>query len=307
MIGAGFIGRQVVAAALDAGFATTVVTRHTASAARLAARGADVHAGDAADVALMAAMVPRAAHIVLCATGRLPVESVADPARDAADTLGPVLAVLEAMRSHPNGRLTHLSSGGTVYGRPRRLPVDEDHPCHPIVPYGISRLAAEHYVGWYVNRHGVNARILRIANVYGPDQPADRGQGVIAQLLASARRGDAVTLHGASRVARDFVHVRDVARAIVELPPPPAGGEVLNVGTGVATTLDTVQALVEEVTGIRLSVIHRESRDFDVDAIALDCTRLAARIAWRPMGLREGLVETVAAAAVDSVVAAEVR
>ena len=307
VIGAGFIGRQVATAALAAGLPTTVVTRRAADAASLAARGATVHAGDAADVALMATMVPRAAHVVLCAAGRLPVESVADPARDAFDTLAPVLAVLEAMRSHPGVRLTHLSSGGTVYGRVRRLPVSEDHPCHPIDPYGISRLAAEHYIGWYVSRHGVNARVLRLANVYGPDQPSDRGQGVIAQMLACARRGDTISLHGAARVARDFVHVGDVARAIIDLPPAPPGGEVLNVGTGVATTLEVALALVEEVTGTELRVLHRESREFDVDAIALDCTRLAALIDWHPKGLREGLVDTVAAATADSVGAAEAR
>jgi UDP-glucose 4-epimerase len=290
VIGAGFIGSRVAATALQRGFPVVVLTRGTPLEPELAKSGARIVTGEAGDSELVTRIVPSGAHVVYCAGGSLPSGSVDDPAGDAVDTLRPFITVLEAMRSVRNGRVTYLSSGGTVYGRPLSEPIDEDHPCHPVVPYGVSRLAAEGYLGAYADTYGITSRVLRLGNVYGATQPSGRGQGVVAALLAAAREGREVPIYGDGTVARDYVHVDDVADVVLRLPSPPAGGAVLNVGTGVARTITEVIDIVQKVTGVTLRLDKRPDRPFDVQRIALAISRLADIVPYSPIPLEVGIL-----------------
>jgi UDP-glucose 4-epimerase len=290
VIGAGFIGSRVAATALQRGFPVVVLTRGTPLQPELATSQARIVTGDAGDSALVARIVPSGAHVVYCAGGSLPAGSVDDPAGDAVDTLRPFIKVLEAMRTVRDGRVTYLSSGGTVYGRPLSEPIDEDHPCHPVVPYGVSRLAAEGYLGAYAATYGITSRVLRLGNVYGATQPSGRGQGVVAALLAAAREGGEVPIYGDGTVARDYVHVDDVADVVLRLPSPPAGGAVLNVGTGVARSIAEVIDIVQSVTGVTLRLDRRPDRPFDVQRIALAIGRLADVVPYSPIPLEAGIV-----------------
>lgn len=292
VIGAGFIGSRVAAVALERRMPVLAITRTTPREPELAAKGARIITGDAADPDLAAGMLSDMAHVVYCAGGRLPADSVDDPAGDAAGTLLPLINVLEALRSQPGSRLTYLSSGGTVYGRALTEPIDEDHPCRPLVPYGVSRLAAEGYVSVFATTHGISTRILRLGNVYGATQPAGRGQGVVAALLAGAREGLGIPIYGDGAVARDYVHVDDVADVILRLPPFSGDDLVLNVGTGTARTTREVIDIVQRVTGVALRIDRHPHRPFDVPRIALSIRRLTALIPFAPAPLEEGILRT---------------
>ncbi len=290
VIGAGFIGSRVAATALQRGFPVVVLTRGAPLEPALAKSQARIVTGDAADSELVARIVPSGAHVVYCAGGSLPAGSVDDPAGDAVATLRPFIKLLEAMRAVRDGRVTYLSSGGTVYGRPLSEPIDEDHPCHPVVPYGVSRLAAEGYLGAYAATYGITSRVLRLGNVYGATQPSGRGQGVVAALLAAAREGREVPIYGDGTVARDYVHVDDVADVVLRLPSPQAATAMLNVGTGVARTIGEVIDIVQNVTGVTLRLDKRPDRPFDVQRIALAIGRLADVISYSPIPLEVGVV-----------------
>ena len=300
VIGGGFLGSRIAQRAVALGRRTVVLTRRPAMAQALIAGGCRVVAGDAADPDAVQALLRRSAHVVYCAGGRLPTDSIDDPAGDALDTLGPLLCVLDAMRRRPGSRLTLLSSGGTVYGRPSSIPVDEDHPCHPLVPYGVSRLAAEGYVSIYASLHGVPARVLRLANVYGAGQPVGRRHGIVTALLAGAQAGTPVEVWGDGHVARDYVHVDDVADVVHRLLAPAASPEILNVGTGVARTVLDVAAAVEEGTGLTVRLVMRPGRAYDVDRVALSIRRLTSLIPFTPLTLEEGLRVTWAARVLEA-------
>ena len=290
VIGAGFIGSRVAATALDRRLPLLVLSRGHPLEPGLATGGVRIVTGDAADPGVVAPILSGGAHVVYCAGGRLPAGSVDDPAGDAVETLRPLINVLETMRKVAGGRLTYLSSGGTVYGPPLSEPIDEDHPCRPVVPYGVSRLAAEGYVHAYAATYGIRSRVLRLGNVYGATQPPGRGQGIVAALLAAAREDRAVPIYGDGRVARDYVHVDDVADVILRLPPPEDGGAVLNVGTGVARTIREVIDIVQDVTGVTLRLDKHPDRPFDVQRIALAIRRVTDLIAYTPMSLEEGIL-----------------
>jgi UDP-glucose 4-epimerase len=300
VIGGGFLGSRIAERAVGLGRRTVVFTRRGASAPVLIAAGCRVVVGDAADADAVQGLLRRPAHVVFCAGGRLPTNSIDDPAGDAVGTVAPLLCVLEAMRAHPGSRLTLLSSGGTVYGRPSTIPVEEDHPCHPLVPYGVSRLAAEGYTSVYASLHRVPARILRLGNVYGPGQPGGRRQGLVAALFSAAQTGEPVEIWGDGRIARDYVHVADVADVVHRLSSPLAAPEILNVGTGVAHTVLAVAAAVERVTGAALQLEMYPGRPYDVEHIALSTRRLASLIAYTPLTLEKGLRATWAARLLDT-------
>ncbi|MEX0645754.1 MAG: NAD-dependent epimerase/dehydratase family protein, partial [Parvularculaceae bacterium] len=95
----------------------------------------------------------------------------------------PTLNLLEACRFFGVKRLIYVSSGGTVYGVPKITPTPESHPQEPITAYGVGKLAIERYLSLYGYLYGLDYRVLRAANPYGPYQTAAKGQGVIAAFM----------------------------------------------------------------------------------------------------------------------------
>jgi UDP-glucose 4-epimerase len=170
--------------------------------------------------------------------------------------------------------------------------VSESSLCHPITSYGVVKLAAEKYIGMYATLYGVPARIVRVSNAYGPLQPSGRSQGIIGAFLAAARDGSSVKVFGDGTIVRDYIHVDDVARAMVELAQRSDGPSVVNVGSGVGHSILEVLAIVGQVTGIRMTVDHLPDRGFDVRQIVLDTSVLSNLISWAPVRLPEGIQQT---------------
>lgn len=291
--GTGLLGREVAGAFLRSGSSVTVVARRRPDdQSHPDLVGAEMVQGDVADMDLVAPLVDWADHVVHAVGATLPAESNADPAGDITSTLPPLLSLLELLRSRAGTGLTYLSSGGTVYGNPQKIPVAESAACDPITSYGITKLAAEKYINMYATLHEVPARILRIGNAYGPWQPGGRSQGLVGALLDVARTGRPVRVFGDGLQVRDYVHVGDVAGAAVALAGLRGGPRVVNVGCGIGhTVLDVVDAF-NRVAGVRLAVEHLPSRKFDVRSVVLDVRRLSELIRWEPVPLEEGIDRT---------------
>lgn len=292
LIGAGFIGCHVAEGLSAAGIPTRLLSRSGLPLDLGGLSGVEVFAGDAGDPSLIADALVGVEHVFYCAGGLLPAQSNRRPILDISLTLPPLVALLETLRAHPGTGVTFLSSGGTVYGRPVRLPVDEEHPTDPITSYGILKLAGEKYLQMYAALYGVPIRILRCSNVYGERQPPDRGQGVVAAFLQRALNDEPVVVFGDGSIVRDYLYVGDLVRVMLELMPLPDGPSVVNVGSGRPASLNDLLGLIEDVTGTRVRVDRRPSRDFDVPAIVLDVNRLRRMVAFEPVPLRLGVERT---------------
>jgi UDP-glucose 4-epimerase len=288
VLGAGFLGCHVAAALASAGRPTRLLARSSLSGAP-PVPGVEVVAGDIERPADLDRALEGAGEVVYAAGGFLPAESQADPARDVGLTLGPLLATLEALRARPDAHLTLLSSGGTVYGRPRYLPVDEDHPTEPISSYGVLKLASEHYVRVYGALYGLRYRILRCSNVYGEHAASDRAQGAVGAFLHRLARGEPIALYGDGSVVRDYLYVGDLAAAVIQLLDNLDAPAVLNVGSGEGVSLTELLEVVGEATGEPTTVERLPARDLDVEAIVLDVSRLRAAIDFAPRSLDEGV------------------
>lgn len=293
VLGLGFIGSHLARRLRQAGYEVVVASRSAPSPAFLAeVEPSRVFVGDAVDAVGVDALMAGVQAVVYCCRGLLPAESVAQPLVDRHLTLFPLEAVLRRLRRYPGMRFIYLSSGGTVYGCPSYVPVDEGHVLSPIVPYGANRVAAERLIASEVARHGLAATVLRPSNVYGPDQPAGRGQGVIAAFLDAARRNVACVVYGDGSIVRDYVHVDDLGDVVVTLVESRDVPSPLNVGSGQPVSLLRLADTIRNVTGRPLRLAHEPERSYDVKAIVLDVSRLRAVMRFAPIMIEEGIRRT---------------
>jgi UDP-glucose 4-epimerase len=293
LVGCGFIGSNVVEALVTEGDLPVILTRSRPSEAIVAAVGeANLRLGDATDRALFEEAIEGASRVIFSAGGLLPAASEQDPERDRRLTLEPVAATLEVLARHPGISLTYLSSGGTVYGEPPRIPVHEDDPTAPISTYGRLHLECERMIERAGQETGLVARVLRCSTVYGEHQRPDRGQGAVVTFLHRIERGEPIDLFGGGSTIRDYVYVGDVARAVVKASMIEAGPSVINIGSGEGTSLIDLLRLVEEEVGRPARVIEHPERGFDIHQIVLDTTRLGELIEFEPTPLQVGIART---------------
>lgn len=250
--------------------------------------------GDASNWLVLERVLTGIDEVVYCVGGLQPAGAELDPDRDAALMLGPLRGLVAALSDRPEIVLTYLSSGGAVYGNPKRLPVTEDEPPNPIGAYAAVRLAGERIVIRAHEAHGTPVRVLRCANVYGERQPVDRGQGAVGVFLDRISRGLPVELFGDGSVVRDYVHVGDIVEVIAHLLGLEPRSILMNVGSGQGTSLNELIALIEAATGQRAITVMRPARGFDVERVILDVTQMRRLLSVEPLGLRQGIARLVA-------------
>ena len=293
VIGCGFIGTNIVEELVATRRPPAVLTRSRppVDVAGEVPAG-DLHIGDATDPITLNAALQDVGHVIFSAGGLLPAASEENPDLDARLTLEPVKAVLAALAERPGVALTYLSSGGTVYGEPATVPVDEDAPTAAFGAYGRLHLAAEAAVMDHAQAHATPVRILRCATVYGPHQSPDRGQGVIVTFLHRIKAGLPVEIFGDGGTVRDYVYAGDVARVISGLLDRRDGPPILNLGSGEGTSLSEVFALAEAAVGEPANVIRHPQRGFEVRRIVLGIDRLRSLIEFQPIPLEQGVALT---------------
>lgn len=289
VLGSGFLGTHVVRRLLDNGHRVRLLSRsrpHGRSQHLTA--GAEVVVGDAGVTTTVAEAVVGMDHVIFALGSLVPPEAEQEPHLDLSLTLQPLLEVLGVLAHGPRLPVSYLSSGGTVYGTAASFPIPETAATVPLCAYGITRLTAERFVLRYGAMNGADVRIARIGNAYGTGQTTARGQGMVGTALERCRSGEPLVLYGDGRVWRDFVHAEDIGLAVAALVV--AGGPaVVNIGSGVATSMSEVVALSQEVSGRPLAIIAKEPRGFDLPRVQLDIALLQSLVDYRPRSLRVGM------------------
>lgn len=225
----------------------------------------------------------------------LPASANNNPFGDLAANVGGTMALLEALRRRGEGRIVFPSSGGTVYGKLHQVPVSEEHPVAPITAYGASKATAEIYLGLYRKLHGVDCRIARISNPYGAGQNVARGQGAVTTFLQCVLNQQPIVIWGDGQVVRDYLHISDVAGALITLALRPKLDDVytFNIGSGKGTSLNDIVTAIEACLKRKLEVVREPARTFDVPVSVLDISRAREVLGWSPrLSLPEGLLRT---------------
>ena len=215
--------------------------------------------------------------------GTTPESSNRNPASDLADNTLATLRLLEICRTCGTQQIVFVSSGGTVYGVPSRVPIREDAATDPICAYGVSKLAIEKYLRVYHHLHGLSYVVLRLANPFGPWQHPARGQGLVATLLQRALRGEPLEIWGDGKVVRDFLYAEDAVAALLAAAPYRGAHRVFNVGSGIGRSVHAVAADIGRLIGkSRVTMVHKAARAADVPVNVLDIGLIRAELGWWP-------------------------
>jgi UDP-glucose 4-epimerase len=237
--GLGFIGSNLSLVLARRGAAVTVVD------ARHPRHGANPHNLDGADGAIPIAVVaddlaaPGAraaaadAEIVFNLAGQVShVDSMSDPLFDLDVNTRSHVALLEGLRRDNPGAVVVFTSTRQLFGKPRYLPVDEDHPVAPVDVNGISKYATEQFHLLYGECYGIRSTVVRLTNVYGPRQRLrDDFQGFLPIFVRRALLGEPIHVFGDGAQRRDCLFVDDAVECLLRAATTPeATGEVFNVG-----------------------------------------------------------------------------
>ena len=187
--------------------------------------------------------------VVHLAWSTVPVSANNDPALDQRANLASGLQLLEACGRVGIGRFVFISSGGTVYGAGNGVPHREGDPLDPIGAYGNGKACMEHYVRLRSAHHGYASTILRPANLYGSPASAKKDQGVVEHWMDLIHLQRPIEVWNGFNVVRDFVHIDDMVHAILATLGPNEQPAVLNVGTGVGTSLAQLREMLFAIAG----------------------------------------------------------
>lgn len=289
--GAGFIGSAVVRLVLAAGWSVTVLDNFSTGywenlpidSPALTVITGDVRDRVAVDAALSGVDVVfhLAAHV-----GN--VRSLENPYEDSQVNVIGTLEVLEGMRRAEVRRLVYASSAA-IFGEPHRLPIDEEHPTAPDSPYGVSKLAGEKHCLCYGRIYGWQVACLRYFNVYGMNQRYDAYGNVIPIFATRLMSQQPLIIYGDGEQTRDFVNVEDVARANWLALEKGVSG-VFNIGSGAATMINTLAALMQEVAQQAVPVQHVAPRPGEVRHSFADLSAARKHLSFEAVvSLRSGL------------------
>jgi len=201
------------------------------------------------------------------------------------------LNLLEASLKADVKRFVYASSCA-VYGAASELPVNERAPPNPLSPYAGSKLAAEEHCKAFYKNHGIETVCLRYFNVYGPRQAAGEYAGVMVKFLERIRGGQPPIIFGDGEQTRDFIYVSDVVEAtLLALHHPKAAGEVFNVGTGEAVTINQLCTLfLKALDRLDLKPVHEDAKPGDIRQSRADITKARQVLGFRPkVSLEDGI------------------
>ncbi|WP_410607344.1 NAD-dependent epimerase/dehydratase family protein [Amycolatopsis sp. lyj-109] len=190
-----------------------------------------------------------------------------------------------------------FASTASVYGDPKRLPMHEDDELKPLTPYCISKRAGEDLLGFYERQKGLSWNALRFFNVYGPGQKIEAYYtSVINHFIQRLRNGRPPIIDGRGDQSMDFVHVTDLAHAVVAALESEKANVPINIGTGIDTSIAALAKILIEAVGVDVEPLFNE-RDVLVSRRAADISRARDVLGWEPRitvedGMRDLVKET---------------
>ena len=297
--GAGFIGSHVVDVLLSAGHRVRVFERPGCDLENLATvlDRIELHYGDFTKIVEETGALAKALEgidlVIHLVSTVLPASSNLNPLYDIETNLKSTVKLLEEAVKKGVKKVVFASSGGQVYGPSAVLPIHEESPTNPLSSYGIVKLATEKYLNLFHHLHGLDYTVLRIANPYGERQKISGAQGAVAVFLGKIKSGEAIEIWGDGSVARDYLYIADLTKAILLACQKSCSDKLFNIGSGSPCNLNQLIDLLQSVSGRKVEVLYKESRACDSSVNYLDCKRALKVLGWQPQySFREGLHRT---------------
>ncbi len=294
--GAGFIGSHLADAFLLNGHEVTVVDNLSSGRREQVPAGAQFFPYDIKSPETYDLICRWQPQVLVHHAAQMSVRlSVADPEMDARENILGSLNLFQAAARAGVKKVIFASTGGAMYGDQAPVPAQEEDRAQPECPYGIAKMAVEHYLHFYQRECGIIPIRLRYANVYGPRQNGLGEAGVVAIFIEKFLAAEQPVINGDGLQTRDLVYVGDVVVAnLLALDYPREG--TFNIGTGRETDILTIYLKLQEIVGSSLGPNHGPAKPGEQRRSALDATRAGELLSWQPRtSLNAGLAQTVAA------------
>lgn len=280
--GAGFIGSNLVHSLVAQGHRPRVLTRPSRSNANLRHVFDDIELihGDFMDDAGLRIALQGVRTVYHLITTTFPSMVIESSNYDLLSNLLPTIRLLELAREAGVRRIVYASSGGTIYGEPQRVPIDESHPLAPKSAYGQSKLTIENYLSFYGRTTPLEVSILRVSNPYGPGQNVYGNQGLVAVAMGCALDERPLRVIGRGDAVRDFIYIDDVVDAMLRATS--AAPQIMNVSSAAGRSVNEVIAAIESASGRTLKRLEVPERAGDVKISVLDNSRARQALDWSP-------------------------
>jgi UDP-glucose 4-epimerase len=291
--GTGFIGSHITDLLAQLGYQVIVVDNLSQSNLSHLNRKARFYKLDITDSSLYAVLAREKPDVIIHQAAQVNVhQSVKDPISDVRTNILGTLNLLNGAVKLGIKKMIYASTCA-VYGEPQTDPIDETHPVNPSSGYGLSKWTGECYIRLYHQMHGLSYTILRYANVYGPRQGVYGEGGVVSIFNKQLENGSSAVIYGDGTQTRDFVYVKDVARANVQALAK-GDQDTFNIGTGQAVSILELYQLMEELIQVKRPPKHADARPGDIRHSRLDNQKAKLILDWSPSyTLKEGLKETL--------------
>jgi UDP-glucose 4-epimerase len=294
--GAGFIGSHVVDVLIEAGHQVSIVDNlweHGGGRMENVNPQAKFYKIDIRDLALASVFEEQHPDAVCHLAAQHSVKiSTDDPMHDAQVNVLGLINLLQCCTRFGTRKVVFSSSGAT-YGTVEEMPITEETPQHPESPYAITKLASEHYLRYWKEAHGLDFSSLRYGNVYGPRQDPTGEAGVIAIFARAILLGEPVRIDWSGEQQKDYVYVRDVARANL-LALLRGSGEAYCIATGQGTSVNALYRGLADIIGHEVEIIQAPKRPGDIYLSYFDCDKAERQLNWKAKtSLEAGLRLTV--------------
>lgn len=290
--GNGFIGTSLVDYLVEKGLKVRVFDRYPS---RFKEPSPDVEymIGDFANHGEVQQAVGGVDWVFHLAYTTLPQSSNEDPVYDVRSNVIDTIQLITECCEQSVSKFVFVSSGGTVYGEPREVPIKESHPTEPICSYGITKLTIEKYCNLFGKMRGLDYTVARIANPYGERQNPKAKQGAVGVFLGNISRGEPITIYGDGSVVRDFIYIGDCSSALYACAAySPKGDQprIFNIGSGEGYSLKQIVDSIKKVVDVDVVVNYLPGRSLDVPSNVLDISLAEEHLGWKPsVDLSEGL------------------
>lgn len=284
--GAGFIASHITDAYIKAGHKVVVIDNLLTGFRKNVNPKAKFYKADIRNLGLMERIMKRERPEVVnhhAAVAEV-VKSLRNPIPTLETNLLGTTNVLLALGKYGRGKnkkFIFSSTGGAIYGEPKKIPADETTPATPLSPYGLSKLLGEGLIKFYAKQYNFDYLIFRYPNVYGPRQNPKGEAGVVAIFGGLMKAGKRPIIFGDGSKARDYAYVDDIVRANM-IVLRRGKNEIINLGWGRLVTDKMIFDGVAKTTGFKEKPIYAPYRKGEVYQIAIDSSRARKILGWKP-------------------------
>lgn len=282
--GGGFIGSHLCDELLNKGYEVTIFDKTNFSKKNIThiLNKIKIIEGDFNNEIDLSGSLKNVDYVFHLVSSTLPATSNENPVYDAETNLISSLKLFKECSENKIKKIIFISSGGTVYGIPEKIPIRENYHSNPICSYGIIKKTIEEYLFMFEKIYGLDYYIFRLSNPYGERQNPSAAQGAIAVFINKVINNEKITIWGNGEIVRDYIYISDVAQALYSAQRFDLSEKIFNIGTGTGIALNELLNMISKVVNYEFQVEYVEGRQVDVTTNILDISRAKNILNWQP-------------------------